>query len=57
MWLDFEEHGFVGLTPYREENHFADTFERSVPIMEREYDLVGSANKSFAKFVSRAMWM
>jgi hypothetical protein len=55
MSLGFEEYRFVGLTPYRGENHFASTFEGFVPIMEREYDLIRSANRSFTKFVSRAM--
>ncbi|KDR13499.1 hypothetical protein L798_12440 [Zootermopsis nevadensis] len=57
MWIDFEDHGFVGLTPYRGENTFATTYEGFIPIVDREYDLIGSADRTFTKFVSRAMWM
>ena len=56
MWLAFEDHGFVGLTPYRGENTFATTFEGLMPLIDREYDLIGSADRTFTKFVSRAMW-
>lgn len=56
LWLDFEDHGFVGLTPYRGVNEFANTYEGLLPICEREYDLIGSVDRNFTKFVSRAMW-
>jgi hypothetical protein len=57
MWIDFEEHGFSGLTLYRGENTFSATYEVFVPIAEREYDLIGSVDRTFTKFVSRAMWV
>jgi hypothetical protein len=56
MWMDFDDHGFSGMTPYRGENTFASTTESFIPLVDREYDLIGSADRTFTKFVSRSMW-
>jgi hypothetical protein len=55
MWMDFDDHGFSGMTPCRGENTFATT-EGFIPLVHREYDLIGSADRTFTKFVSRSMW-
>jgi hypothetical protein len=57
MWIDFEDHGFSGLTPYRGENTFASTLEGFCPIVDRDYDLIGSVDRTFTKFVSKSMWI
>jgi hypothetical protein len=56
MWIDFEDHGFSGLTPYRGEIQLADTFDGFLPLFDCENDLSGSADKNFTKFISRWMW-
>jgi hypothetical protein len=56
MWIECEDHGFAGLTPYRAENEFATSFEGFIPLLDREYDLIGSADRTFTKFISRSMW-
>ncbi|KDR14851.1 hypothetical protein L798_11491 [Zootermopsis nevadensis] len=53
MWIEFEDHGFSGLTPYRGEN---TTYEGFMPVVDREYDFIGSVDRNFTKFVSKGMW-
>jgi hypothetical protein len=56
MWLDFDDHGFSGMMPYRGENTFATTTEGFIPLVDREFDLIGSVDRTFTKFVSKSMW-
>jgi hypothetical protein len=56
MWMDFDDHGFSGMTPCRGENTFARTTEGFIPLVDRGYDLIGSADRTFTKFVSCSMW-
>jgi hypothetical protein len=57
LWLEFGDHDFVGLIPSRGLNVFANTYEGFVPIVNRQYDLISSADRSFTKFISRTMWL
>jgi hypothetical protein len=57
MWQDFETEGFEGLIPYRARNEFSVTFEGFVSLVEREYDLLNSADRNFTKHVSKSMFV
>jgi hypothetical protein len=47
--VDFEDHGFSGLTPYYGENQSATTFEGFLPLLDRENDLIESIDRTFTK--------
>jgi hypothetical protein len=51
MWMDFEDHGFSGLILYRWENQSATTFEGLIPLLDREYDLIDSTDRTFTKCI------
>jgi hypothetical protein len=57
MWQDFETEGFEGLIPYRARNEFSVTLEGFISLVEREYDLLNSADRNFTKHVSKSMFV
>ena len=54
LWQDFEAEGIEGLVAYASRRTFTVSFEGLQPLIEQTYDTMNSADRQFAKNVSRS---